>query len=283
MNNISESPTLEEASTKSTDKPLKGPFSMSFHPTAIISPKAKIDPSCKIGAYCVIGPNVTLGPGNELMNHVTIQGPSTIGPNNIFHPYASIGSQTQDLKYRGEPTYLEIGASNTFRESCTINRGTAPGEKTVIGNHNNFLAYAHVAHNCVVGNHCIFSNNGTLAGHVTVSDYAVIGGLSAVHQFCRIGEHAMIGGCAKIVQDVPPYFVADGNPADVRAVNVVGLQRRNFSEDIIRDLKAAHKSLYNRELNTTQALEELENELGHVEEIQKLVEFVRTSQRGVIR
>ncbi|MEM9443778.1 MAG: acyl-ACP--UDP-N-acetylglucosamine O-acyltransferase [Verrucomicrobiota bacterium] len=283
MENPYSTTTLESTAKNDKDSTVRDPRPVSFHSTAIISPKAQVDPSCIIGPYCVIGPEVNLAPGNELISHVTLQGPSTIGPNNTFHPYASVGSRTQDLKYRGEPTYLEIGEGNTFRESCTINRGTGAGEKTIIGNHNHFLAYAHVAHNCQVGDHCVFSNNGTLAGHVIVGDYAVIGGLSAVHQFCRVGEHAMIGGCAKIVQDVPPFLVADGNPADIRAVNIVGLQRRGYTEEVIRDLKAAHKTLYNRELNTSQALEELERELSHVKEVHHLVEFVRNSQRGVIR
>ena len=145
-----------------------------------------------------------------------------------FYAYASIGQQTQDLKYRGEPTYLRIGDGNTFREFVTVHRGTAPGSWTRIGNRGNFLAYSHVAHDCMVGDGVIFSNNGTIGGHVEVEDYAVIGGLTAVHQYCRIGRHAITGGCSKIVQDVPPFMIADGNPARVRGINQVGLERHGF-------------------------------------------------------
>ncbi len=254
-----------------------------IHPTAIISPQAEIDDSCEIGPYCVIGDGVKLGKDCRLENHVTLQGPTTIGVENHFHPYVVIGGQTQDLKYQQEPTYLEIGDRNHFREFTTINRGTAPGEKTVIGSDNHLLAYSHVAHNCIVGNHCIFSNNGTLAGHVVMEDYAVIGGLSAVHQYCRIGQHAMIGGCTKIVQDVPPYFIADGNPAGIRSINAVGLQRRGFSEFAIANLKKSLRLLRNSDLNTSQACQQIETEFAECEEVQTLLKFIRSSERGVIR
>jgi len=169
----------------------------------------------------MIGPDVQLGDRCELISHVSLQGPSQIGSDNHFHPFCSIGGRTQDLKYAGEPTRLVIGDGNTFRESVTINRSTDATEPTTLGSHNHLLAYAHIAHNCTVGDHCIFSNNGTLAGHVIMEDYAIMGGLSAVHQFCRIGRHAMIGGCTKVVQDIPPYCVADGNPACVRSINTL--------------------------------------------------------------
>jgi len=254
-----------------------------IHPTAIISPNAEIDDTCEIGPYCVIGDGVQLGKGCHLVNHVTIQGPTTIGKENQFHPYCSIGSQTQDLKYTEEPTYLEIGDHNHFREFTTINRGTAPGEKTVIGSDNHLLAYSHVAHNCIVGNHCIFSNNGTLAGHVIMEDYAIIGGLSAVHQYCRIGQHAMIGGCTKVVQDVPPFFIADGNPAEIRSINTVGLQRRGFSEDELGRIKKSLRLLKNSTLNTTQACQEIEKSFEECQKIQTLLTFIQKSERGIIR
>jgi UDP-N-acetylglucosamine acyltransferase len=256
---------------------------MAIHPTAIISPHAQVPADCEVGPYCVIGDHVTLGPGCRLMAHVVLQGPSTFGRDNLFHPFCSIGGKTQDLKYTAEPTYLEVGDHNEFREYVTVNRGTGVGEKTTIGSNNLFLAYAHVAHNCQVGNHCIFSNNGTLAGHVIVEDYAIISGLAAVHQFCRIGRHSIVGGCSKIVQDVPPYFVADGNPAQVRAVNLVGLQRRGFSEDTISALKKTLRLLYSPSLNTSQAVAEVERQLGTVPEVRHIIDFVRTSKRGIIR
>lgn len=256
---------------------------MQIHPTAIIDPGAEVGEDCEIGPYCVVGAGVRLGPGCRLVGHVVLQGPSTFGRNNLFHPFCSIGGKTQDLKYTGEPTYLEVGEGNEFREYVTVNRGTGPGEKTVIGDRNLFLTYAHVAHNCEVGNHCIFSNNGTLAGHVVVEDYAIISGLAAVHQFCRIGRHSIVGGCSKIVQDVPPYFVADGNPAEVRAVNQVGLQRRGFPDETIAALRKALRLLYNKSFNTSQALEQVELQLGGVPEVRELIAFVRASKRGIIR
>ncbi|MEM6883608.1 MAG: acyl-ACP--UDP-N-acetylglucosamine O-acyltransferase [Verrucomicrobiota bacterium] len=254
-----------------------------IHPTAIISPKAEVDDSCEIGPYCVIGDDVKLGKNCRLTSHVSIQGPTTIGAENHFHPFCSIGGKTQDLKYIEEPTYLEIGDRNDFREFCTINRGTGIGEKTIIGSDNHLLAYSHVAHNCIVGNHCIFSNNGTLAGHVIMEDYAIIGGLSAVHQFCRIGRYAMIGGCTKIVQDVPPYFIADGNPAEVRSINTVGLQRHRFAEDEIARIKKSLRLLKDSSLNTTQACQKIEESFENCEKVRVLLDFICSSERGIIR
>ena len=254
-----------------------------IHPTAIVSPDAKIGTDCEIGPYSIIGPGVTLGDRCRLMHHVNLEGPSVFGDDNLFHPFCTIGTKTQDLKYKGEPTLLEVGSHNEFREFASVNRGTAPGEKTVIGSHNHFLTGSHVAHNCVVGNHCIFSNNGSLAGHVIVEDYVIVGGLSAVHQFCRLGQHCMIGGCSRISQDVPPYFIAVGNDAEVRAVNVVGLRRRGFTEEQIAILHRAYRGLYDADLNTTQALTQLEEELGVHPEVRILIAFVRGSQRGIIR
>lgn len=254
-----------------------------IHHTAIISPTARLPQEIEIGPFCVIGSDVTLGEGCVLTNHVNLQGPSTFGKKNLFHPFCSIGGKTQDLKYSGEPTLLEVGDHNEFREFASVNRGTGPGEKTVIGSHNFFLTYSHIAHNCVVGNHCIFSNNGTLAGHVIVEDHAIISGLAAVHQFCRIGQHSLIGGCSKIVKDVPPFFIADGNPAEVTAVNLVGLQRRNFSEDAISTIRKAYKCFYDSTLNTSQAIQALEQEFPDSTHVKTLIDFVKNSQRGVIR
>jgi UDP-N-acetylglucosamine acyltransferase len=254
-----------------------------IHPTAIIDSSAQIAEDVEIGPYCVIGPEVIIGRGCVLANHVTVAGPTKIGESNRFYPYCSIGQRTQDLKYTGEPTYLEIGNHNSFREFCTVNRGTAPGSKTVIGNHGNFLAYSHVAHDCVVGDHVIFSNNGTLAGHVLVEDYAVIGGLSGVHQFCRIGRHAILGGCTKIVQDVAPYMIADGNPAELRGVNQVGLERRGFSTEEIRSLREAYRFLCRSNLNVKQACDAIREQLAMNEHLEHLLAFVESSKRGIVR
>tara|TARA_R110002096_G_scaffold206192_5_gene392328 strand:+ start:3196 stop:3972 length:777 start_codon:yes stop_codon:yes gene_type:complete len=255
-----------------------------IHPTAIIHDSAKLAEDVEIGPYCVIHENVEIGSGTWLQNHVTIAGPTKIGSNNRFFAYGSIGQQTQDLKYKGEPTFCEIGDDNTFREFITIHRSTNDQEVTRIGSRNNFLAYSHIAHECSVGDDVIFSNNGTLAGHVEVQDFAILGGLSAVHQFCRVGTHAITGGCTKIVQDVPPFMIADGNPAEVRSVNIVGLQRRGFSEESVTVLKKAHRLLYRKNLNVSQALEEIRAMEDSPENVLKtLADFVAGSERGIIR
>lgn len=254
-----------------------------IHPTAIIDSSARIGAGVEIGPYCVIGADVTLGDECVLANHVTIAGPTTIGARNRFYPYTSIGQRSQDLKYAGEPTYLEIGDDNAFREFCTVNRGTAPGSKTVVGSHNNFLAYAHVAHDCTVGNHVIFSNNGTLAGHVIVEDHVVIGGLSGVHQFCRIGRHAIVGGCTKIVQDVAPYMIADGNPAELRGINQVGMERREFAAEEIRTLREAFRLLCRSNLNVKQACESIREQLATNSHLEHLLTFIEASKRGIVR
>ena len=254
-----------------------------IHPTAIIDPSAVIGLSTVIGAYSVVGAGVILGDGCRLHNHVSIAGPTHIGEGNEFYPFCSIGQRSQDLKYKEEPTYLEIGNHNSFREFVTINRGTAPGSATRIGSHGTFLAYAHIAHDCTVGSHVIFSNNGTLAGHVSFGDHGVIGGLSGVHQFCRIGDHAIIGGCTKIVQDVPPYMIADGNPAEVRGVNMVGLERRGFSSEALKELREAYRIIYRSNKNTAQALDQLRDQFAKSESVGILISFIAASERGIVR
>jgi UDP-N-acetylglucosamine acyltransferase len=231
----------------------------------------------------VIGAEVEVGDGCRLQHHVTLEGPSVVGAGNVFYAYASVGQQSQDLKYQGEPTHLRIGDGNTFREFVTVHRGTAPGSSTRVGSGGNYLAYSHVAHDCVVGDGVIFSNNGTIAGHVEVEDYAVIGGLTAVHQYCRIGRHAITGGCSKIVQDVPPFMIADGNPARVRGVNQIGLERHGFAEESVRRLREAYRLLYRSKMNVKQAVEEIRKTLWGAEEIEQLVGFIESSGRGIIR
>jgi UDP-N-acetylglucosamine acyltransferase len=254
-----------------------------IHPTAIIDRGAEIGEGTQIGPYCVIGPGVHIGPDCWLQQHVAIHGPTRLGRGNRFYCFASIGQQTQDLKYAGEPTYLEVGDENTFREFVTVNRGTAPESRTVIGNRGNFLAYSHVAHDCIVGNAVVFSNNGTLAGHVEVGDCAVIGGLTAVHQFCRIGKHAITGGCSKIVQDVPPYMIADGNPAKVRGFNKIGLERHGFSEEAVRQIKEVYRIVFRSKLNLQQAIEQMRTTLPQSPEVVHFIDFVSNSPRGIIK
>ena len=254
-----------------------------IHPTAIIDPAAQIGSGSVIGPYCVIGSDVKIGQGCWLQHHVTLCGPMRTGAGNKFYAYCSIGQQTQDLKYRGEPTYLEIGDENTFREFVTVNRSTTSEGRTRIGSRGNFLAYSHIGHDCQVGNEVVFSNNGTLAGHVHVGDNAVMGGLTAVHQFCRIGRFAITGGCSKIVQDVPPFMIADGNPAEIRGINQVGLERKNFPQETIKLVKEAFRLIYRSKLNTAQAIEAIRRELSQTDEIRQIVEFIESSERGIIR
>jgi len=254
-----------------------------IHPTAIIHQRAEIGPGTIVGPYCIVEEGVVLGADCWLQNHVTVCGPATIGARNKFYAYCSIGQQTQDLKYQGEPTYLEIGDENVFREFVTVNRSTTGTGKTRIGHRGNFLAYSHIGHDCVVGDAVVFSNNGTLAGHVQVGDHAIMGGLTAVHQFCRLGRYAITGGCSKIVQDVPPFMIADGNPAKVRGINVVGLERSGFAPETIKTIKEAFRLIYRSKYNTRQALEAIQQELPATAEITQIIEFIQQSERGIIR
>jgi len=252
-----------------------------IHHTAVIHARAEIGADCEIGPYCVIGENVVLGDKCRLHSHVVIDGLTTLGKGNEIFPFASIGLKTQDLKWAGGVTRTQIGDCNTFREYVTIHSATGNGEVTVVGSHNHILAYGHLAHNVTLGDHIIMSNVGTLAGHVTVEDHAVIGGLAAVHQFCRIGRMALIGGCSKVVQDVVPYMLSDGNPAKTRTVNKVGLERNGISDKAHSALKKAYKILFREGLITTNALSRIESELPPLPEVKHLIEFIRTSTRGI--
>ena len=229
------------------------------------------------------GPDVRLGPGCRLHSHVVIDGLTTIGVRNEFFPFACIGLKTQDLKYAGGKCYLEIGTDNVFREHVTVHAATGDGLYTRVGSHNNFLAYSHIAHDCIVGSHVIFSNNGTLAGHVTVEDHAIVGGLAAVHQFCRIGTMSIIGGCAKVVQDVPPYMMVDGNPAATRGINKVGMERNGVPEESQRALREAFKIVFRSGLTVSNALDKVLTEVSRSKEIEHFVDFCRKSERGIAR
>ena len=255
-----------------------------IHPTAIVSPNAKIGADTEIGPYCVIEANVTLGERCKLHSHVVIHGNSEIGKENEFFPFAAIGIKSQDLKYSGEPTALVIGDRNVFRENTTVHRGTEEVSPTQIGSDNLCLSYAHIAHDCQVGNNVILSNNGTLAGHVHVADYAIISGLTAIHQFCKVGTHSITGGISKIVQDIPPFTIVDGNPSTIRGVNQVGLQRRGFSDEDIRALRTAYKKLFlKKDTNLTKAVETLDPAVANNEKVCELLTFIENSKRGVIR
>lgn len=250
------------------------------HRSAIVHPKAKVGAGCEIGPYCIVGEHVTLGAKCKLYSHVVIDGHTKVGKENEFFPFCSIGLKTQDLKWKGGITRTEIGDSNTFREYVTVHSATSDGEVTRVGSHNHILAYCHIAHNCVLGDNIIMSNAATLAGHVTVEDYARIS-ISAIHQFCRIGRMAMVGGCSKVVQDVPPYMLADGNPAETRTINKVAMERLGVSEKAQTELRNAYKILFREGLTVSNALAKIEKKLTPLPEIQHLIQFIRTSERGI--
>ena len=254
-----------------------------IHPTAIIDPQAKIGAGVKIGPYAVIGPHVTIGAGTEIMSHVTIDGWTTIGENCRFFPCASIGSEPQDLKFQGEKSYVVIGDRSVFREYVTVSRATGEGEETRVGSDCLFQACTHVAHNCIVGNHVIMSNCAGLAGHVIVEDRVVIGGIAGVHQFVKIGRNSMIGGLAKVVQDIPPFVIADGQPARCIGLNSVGLSRAGIPESTRRELKKAFRLLYRSGLNLRQAIAAMEEELDSSEEVEHFLRFLRDADRGICR
>ncbi len=252
-----------------------------IHPTAVIHPGAQIGAECEIGPYCVVGEHVVLGRRCRLHSHVVVDGHTVLGADNEIFPFASIGLKTQDLKWKGGLTRTQIGDSNTFRECVTINSATGDGQITSIGSNNHILAYCHIAHNVTLGNQIVMSNVATLAGHVIVEDQAVVGGLAAVHQFCRLGKMSIVGGCSKVVQDVPPFMLADGNPAETRTVNKIGMDRNGVSEEAQTALRMAYKILFREGLTIPNALARIDQELPSVPEIQHLVRFVRTSERGI--
>ena len=254
-----------------------------IHPTAVIQEGARIGEGCRIGPYCVIGPNVILGTGCELHSHVVIDGHTEIGSENTFYPFASIGLRTQDLKWDGGTTWTRVGSNNTFREYVTVHSATADGDATVIGSHNNLLAYTHVAHDCQLGDHIIMSNVGTLAGHVIVEDRAIVGGLAAVHQFCRIGTMSIIGGCSKVVQDVPPYMMVDGNPAAMRTLNKEGLKRNGVNEDTQKSMRQAYRILFRSEQTFTNAVKQVRADLATSPELEHLLAFIESSERGIAK
>jgi len=258
---------------------------MNVHPTAIIDPRAKVPGSCQVGPYCVIGAEVELGERCRLVSHVAIGGPTKIGADNAFFPFAAIGMDPQDVSYRRELTRLEIGDHNEIRECVTISRGTLKGGGlTKVGSHTLIMAYAHIGHDSVIGDHCMLVNGATLGGHVPVEEWAVVGALCPVHQFVRIGAHAYIGGGTTITQDVLPFSMTSA-ARDTRSygMNKVGLERRGFSKERIRKIHHAYKTLLASKMNTSQALEKLKAEPGRGEDVDLLIRFIEGSERGVIK
>lgn len=257
---------------------------MSIHPTAIISPKAELGNNIDVGPYSIIGDDVILHDDVRVGSHCVIEGPSEFGRGSIFYPFVSAGQAPQDLKYRGERSWLRAGERNTFREFTTLQRGTEVGGNiTEIGSDGLFMAQVHIAHDCRIGNHVIFANGATLAGHVLVEDYATLGAYAGVHQFCRVGKHAFIGGYSVVVKDALPYARTVGNHAKCYGQNTLGLRRKGFSVEQIRRIAHAYRLLLAAKLNTTQALEVIKRELSGSPEIDYLVEFIETSERGVTK
>ncbi len=262
---------------------------MSIHPTALIDPSANIDSTVEIGAYSVIGPNVTIASGCWVGPHVVIDGPTTIGRDNKIFQFASIGAAPQDLKYNNEPTRLEIGERNIFRENCTINRGTTKDQLvTKIANDNLFMAGSHVGHDCVIGSHCVFANYATLGGHVWMGDWVHMGGFSGVHQFCKVGAHAFIANNTAVTRDVPPFVMAVGRPAEPHSVNAEGLKRRGYSTEQIRNIRDAYKVLYRSGLKLSEAMQELQQLAQAQPEIVPFVDFLndttpRRERVGIVR
>ncbi len=254
---------------------------MQIHPTAIISDKANLADDIHVGPYAIIGDSVVIGKGCRIGAHCLIEGNTSIGESCQFFTGAVIGSRPQDLKYKGEKSFLELGDNNIIREYCTFNSGTGAGGRTVVGNNNLFMAYAHIAHDCRVGNNCIIANNGTLAGHVVIEDKVVVGGLAAVHQFVRVGTLAIIGGCSKAVQDIPPYSTCDGHPARIYGLNRIGLRRNAITKESIEALHQAFKILLNMGLSLKHARERIEKEVQQTPEVSNLLNFIKNSPRGI--
>jgi UDP-N-acetylglucosamine acyltransferase len=255
-----------------------------IHPTAIVHPGAQLAEDVEVGPYSIIGPEVEIGAGTWIGPHALVNGPTRIGRDNRIFQFASVGEAPQDKSFRGEPTRLEIGDRNLIREYCTLNRGTVKGGGvTRIGDDNWFMAYTHVAHDCIVGSNAIFANAASLGGHVEVGDWVMMGGFAIVHQFTKIGAHSMCGLGAVLKQDLPPYVMADGYPARPHGINKVGLRRRGFSDEAIKVIVQAYKLIYRKKLKLGQALEEVEALAAEQPEVRALADFVGASERGIIR
>lgn len=257
---------------------------MRIHPTALIDPSAKLADDVEVGAYSIVGADVEIGAGSKLESHVVLKGPTRIGVNNHIFQFSSVGEACQDLKYKGEPTRLEIGDNNIIREGCTLHRGTVQDAGvTRVGSNNLFMANVHIAHDCVVGNNIIVANNAALAGHVHVGDYAILGGFTAVHQFCRIGAHCMTGAGSVVLKDIPAYVMANGNSVSPHGMNTEGLKRRGFSDEAIRGLRQAYKVIYRQGNTLEQAIALLQESAAALPEVAVLVASLQASTRGIIR
>jgi UDP-N-acetylglucosamine acyltransferase len=255
-----------------------------IHPTAIVNPGADLAEDTEVEPYAIIGENVRIESGTRVGAQARVQGPTHIGEGCKIFPFAVIGEAPQDLKYRGEPTELIIGNQNVFREFVTIHRGTEQGAgRTVIGSHNLFMAYSHVAHDCVIGNHVIMANAATLAGHIEIQDYAVVGGLVAIHQFVRVGAYALVGGFSGVNKDVPPFTLVAGRVARLHGLNTVGLRRHGFPPETIQGLKRAYRILFRSNMTTQKSIERVRREMPTFPELENLLCFIEKTARGICR
>jgi UDP-N-acetylglucosamine acyltransferase len=256
-----------------------------IHPSAIVDPSARIDGTAEIGPYCIVGAEVEIGARTRLMAHIFAEGPTRIGEDNVFYPYSSIGVASQDLKYKGERAETHIGHRNKIREFVTIHRGTeGGGRRTRVGDDNLLMAYTHVAHDAQVGSHIVLGHGATLGGHVTVGDWAVISAFSGVHQFCRIGRHSIVGGYSVITQDVLPFSnTVSERPIKVFGANRIGLERRGFPTESIEALQTSLRLLTRGQLNTTQAIERIRAEVPACTEVDELIAFIQSAERGFVK
>ncbi len=255
-----------------------------IHPSAIIHPDAKLASNVEVGPWTLIGPHVEIDEGSVIASHVVIKGPTRIGKHNRIYQFSTIGEDTPDLKYKGEPTRLVIGDNNIIREGVTIHRGTVQDRnETTIGDHNLLMAYVHIGHDSVIGNHCILVNNAALAGHVHIGDWAILSGFTLVHQFCRIGAHSFSGMGTAIGKDVPAYVMVNGSPAEAKNINVEGLRRRGYSKEDIAVLTRAYKTIYRRGLTLDEALNEIEPQVANCAALQLLIDSLKSSERGIVR
>ena len=253
-------------------------------PRAVVSPQARLGEGVEVGPFAIIGPDVTLGARTRVGPSAVVTGHTTLGEDNVVFQFASIGDAPQDLKYKGEPTRVEIGDRNVFREFCTVNRGTTHDEGvTRIGSDNLLMSYTHVAHDCQIGNRVVMANNATLGGHVRLGDWVIMGGFSGVHQFCKVGAHAFIANNCAVTRDVPPYVMAVGQPAEPHSINSKGLERRGFSAAQIRNIKEAYRTLYRRDLALAEAQARLAALVPEQPELAIFVEFIGASERSLVR
>lgn len=255
-----------------------------IHPTAIVDPKAEVDTNVEIGPYSIVADNVSIGSGTVIGPHAMIESYTSIGPDCMIYQYASVGAAPQAIKFKGETTYLKIGRGTTVREFVTINRGTEfGGGVTEVGEDNLLMAYSHVAHDCKTGRDVILANNATLAGHIIIGDYVTVGGLVAIHQFVKIGDYAYIGGKSAVAKDIPPYVIASGDRASLHGLNKIGLKRHGFGDNTLSALKKAYRIIFRIGITTKEALQRVQAEVEQIPEVVNLIEFIKSSERGITR